>query len=138
VVLFKPSRSSFPKLENLEEGVIPVFPAEASFFINGKNGTKITRRQIPMTAAYAFTDYKSQGQTLEHVIVDLAKPARGALTPFNAYVALSRSCGRSSIRLLWEFENALFTTHPSRALEIEDVRLRWLADLTREAKSLTN
>ena len=135
VVFFKPSRSSFPKLANLEEGVLPVFPKESSFFINGKKtGTKITRRQVPMTAAYAFTDYKSQGQTLEHVIVDLAKPARGVLTSFNAYVALSRSRGRSSIRLLREFENALFTTHPSRALEIEDIRLRRLAELTRAKK----
>jgi hypothetical protein len=138
VVLFKPGKSSFPKLVNLEEGVIPVFPTEASFFIDGKNtGTKITRRQVAMTAAYAFTDYKSQGQTLEQVVVDLAKPARGALTPFNAYVALSRSRGRSSIRLLREFENALFTTHPSRALEIEDIRLRLLAELT-QAKGPTN
>ncbi|KAH9008705.1 hypothetical protein EDB84DRAFT_1281004, partial [Lactarius hengduanensis] len=46
------------------------------------------------TTAYTFTDYKSQGQTLECVIVDIAKPPSGSLTAFNAYIALSRSRGR--------------------------------------------
>jgi len=43
-----------------------------------------------ITATYAFTDYKSQGQTIEYVIVDLGKPASGELNGFNAYMALSR------------------------------------------------
>jgi len=34
----------------------------------------VTRKQFPITAAYAFTDYRSQGQTLPYVIVDIAKP----------------------------------------------------------------
>ncbi|KAF8479933.1 hypothetical protein JB92DRAFT_2572964, partial [Gautieria morchelliformis] len=32
-------------------------------------------------------------QTLPSVIVDIATPPTGGLTPFNAYVALSRSSG---------------------------------------------
>ncbi|KAH9943738.1 hypothetical protein B0H21DRAFT_695357, partial [Amylocystis lapponica] len=52
-------------------------------------------------AAYAFTDYRSQGQTISFVIVDIASPPSGSdLTLFNVYVALSRSSGRHSIRLL--------------------------------------
>jgi hypothetical protein len=30
-----------------------------------------------MTAGYAFTDYKSQGQTIEYVIIDIGKPPTG-------------------------------------------------------------
>ena len=73
-----------------------------------------------ITAGYAFTDYKSQGQTIECVIVDLGKSPWGALTAFNAYVALSRSCGHSTIRLLWDFKDKLFTMHPFEELRDED------------------
>ncbi|KAF8195698.1 hypothetical protein K438DRAFT_1586944 [Mycena galopus ATCC 62051] len=41
--------------------------------------------------AYAFTDYRSQGQTIGHVLVDIASPPSGKLSLFNLYVALSRS-----------------------------------------------
>ena len=44
-----------------------------------------------MTAAYAFTDYRSQGQTIPYVIVDIGSPPTGTLSLFNLYVALSRS-----------------------------------------------
>ncbi|KAI5984161.1 hypothetical protein EDD15DRAFT_2174792 [Pisolithus albus] len=44
-----------------------------------------------MTPAYAFTDYRSQGQTLPCVVVDIATPPSGGLNLFNVYVALSRS-----------------------------------------------
>ncbi|KAI5984330.1 hypothetical protein EDD15DRAFT_2115244, partial [Pisolithus albus] len=44
-----------------------------------------------ITAAYAFTDYRSQGQTLDSVIVDIATPPSGGLNLFNLYVALSRN-----------------------------------------------
>ncbi|KAJ6621872.1 hypothetical protein B0H10DRAFT_1670315, partial [Mycena sp. CBHHK59/15] len=43
-----------------------------------------------LTGAYAFTDYRSQGQTLPHVFVDIATPPSGGLSLFNLYVALSR------------------------------------------------
>ncbi|KAJ3874322.1 hypothetical protein F5051DRAFT_336020 [Lentinula edodes] len=44
-----------------------------------------------MTAAYAFTDYRAQGQTIRSVLVDIGKPPTGTLSLFNLYVALSRS-----------------------------------------------
>jgi hypothetical protein len=76
-----------------------------------------------MTPAYAFMDYKAQGQTMECVITDIAKPPTGSLSPFNAYVTLSCSCGRHTIRLLQDFEERLFTTHPSEELQKEDAQL---------------
>jgi hypothetical protein len=64
------------------------------------------------------------------VIVDLAKPPSGNLTAFNAYVALSRSRGRSTIRLLRPFDEKLFTIHPSEELRKEDQRLAVLEENT--------
>ncbi|KAH7105378.1 hypothetical protein BKA62DRAFT_387079 [Auriculariales sp. MPI-PUGE-AT-0066] len=44
------------------------------------------------------------------VIVDLGKPASGKLSPFNAYVALSRGKGRHAIRILRLPDYDLLTT----------------------------
>ncbi|KAF8268658.1 hypothetical protein EI94DRAFT_1577094, partial [Lactarius quietus] len=90
----------------------------------------VDRSQLALTAAYAFTNYKAQGQTMECVLVDLGKPPTSALTGFNAYVALSRSRGRDTIRLLREFNEKLFTVHPSEDLRKEDTRLSTLEMLT--------
>ncbi|KAF8433224.1 hypothetical protein L210DRAFT_880780, partial [Boletus edulis BED1] len=75
--------------------------------------------------AYAFTDYRPQ-QTIKNVIVDIGTPPSGELTPFNAYVALSRSRGRDTIRLLRPFDERLFTSHPNEHLRTEDERLNRL------------
>ncbi|KAG5220806.1 ATP-dependent DNA helicase [Salix suchowensis] len=51
----------------------------------------VKRRQFALTPAYTFTDYKAQGQTIEHVIVDLDKSIKNSLDPFHACVSLSHS-----------------------------------------------
>ncbi|KIM58154.1 hypothetical protein SCLCIDRAFT_128914, partial [Scleroderma citrinum Foug A] len=82
--------------------------------------------QFPVTAAYAFTDYRSQGQTIPYVIVDIATPPTGGLNLFNLYVALSRSSGKSMIRLLQDFNPKLFQASHSPELLTEDDRLEEL------------
>ena len=69
-----------------------------------------------MTAGYAFRDYKSQGQTIEYVIINIGKPPTGILSPFSIYVALSQSRGRNTIHLLRDFDVNLFQNHPSEVL----------------------
>ncbi len=76
-----------------------------------------------MTACYAFTDYRSQGQTIPFVIVDIASPPTGTLTLFNLYVALSRSSGRDTIRLLRGFDWHVFKKPHDIELLREDERL---------------
>jgi hypothetical protein len=90
-VLVRLDRTKVPLLQGLEENVIPVIPVTKTFIIS-KDGIKKTvhRTQLPLSLAYAFTDYRSQGQTLDPVIVDIGPPPHGHLTPFNVYVALSR------------------------------------------------
>lgn len=52
-----------------------------------------------MTAANAFTNYHSQSQTLEAVIVDIRTPPNAELSLPHVYVALSRRRGRNTIHL---------------------------------------
>lgn len=75
---------------DLDEDIVPILPErvnfEASFEVNGKIEThNITRYQLPLLPAYSYTDFKSQGRTLEYAIVDITT-ARGQ----GVYVMLSR------------------------------------------------
>ncbi|OSC97675.1 hypothetical protein PYCCODRAFT_1376529 [Trametes coccinea BRFM310] len=80
----------------------------------------VRRKQFPITGAYAFTDYRSQGQTIPYVIVDLQTPRGGRLTLFNLYVALSRSRGQ------------IFKQTHDMDLLREDDRLEHLNRVTKE------
>lgn len=131
-VLIKLARTRASCLDGLEHAVIPVEALTSTMEIEvpGSDGNKhrrtVRRRQLPITPAYAFTDYQSQGQTITHVIVDIAPPPSGALSLFNVYVALSRSSGRDTIRLLRDFDYRVFKkTHDPHLLQ-EDERLESL------------
>jgi hypothetical protein len=97
----------------------------------------VVERQFPLVLGYAFTDYRSQGQTIPKVIVDIRKPKRGPpLSPFNLYVALSRGTGRDNIRILADppdkIENTFKGRHEDMLLD-EDDRLELLDRHTKEA-----
>ena len=77
-------------------------------------------------AAYAFTDYRSQGQTIPYVVVDIATPPTGGLSLFNLYVVLLRSSGKETIQLLRDFNAKVFQASHSVQLLAEDDRLREL------------
>ena len=66
------------------------------------------------------------------VIVDILKPPSGALSPFSVYVALSRSRGRKTIRILRDFDHSLFMHHPSEDLRVDMERLHRVERMTRE------
>lgn len=126
-VLFAPCCNCGTQLTDLPKGTVPIFPSKKKFKLGGKSGCTVERMQIALTPAYAFTDWKSQGQTIENVIIDLAKTPSAALTRFNAYVAMSRSRGKTTIRLLHDFDSKLFTVHPNELLCQEDERLTSMA-----------
>jgi hypothetical protein len=95
-------------IDGLEESVVPVDPLtsrteiEVSSTASSKLRRTVVRRQFPIT------------------------PASGLLTLFNVYVALSRSAGRSTIRLLRDFDEQIFLKAFSMDLTQEDERLQWL------------
>lgn len=83
-VLVKMERTRAKQLPGLEEGVIPLEPAVQKMVINvpqaqGRPSVTRTvkRQQFAMTLAYAFTDYRAQGQKIPAVIVDVATPPTG-------------------------------------------------------------
>ncbi|PSS37626.1 hypothetical protein PHLCEN_2v553 [Hermanssonia centrifuga] len=131
-LLVKMTRTRASRLEGLEEGVVPVEPKQTTMRIVFKKGPlkgksrTIRRRQFPVTPAYAFTDYRAQGQTIPFVVVDIASPPYGKLSLFNLYVALSRSSGRETIRLLRDFDDRLFCQRQDTELYVEDERLERL------------
>ena len=145
MILFEPdggSQISSAFVDDREQGAIkiptgqvPITPFMVNFVIIKQDGSKITvvRRQYALTGGYAFTDIKSQGQTIEVVIIDLRNTPSGKISPFSVYVALSRSRGRKTIRLLTDFDENLLKTHPNQDLAIEMERLGLLG-----AKTLRN
>jgi len=139
-ILVKMGRTQATQLAGLDEYVILVEPRTQTFRVkceqeDSKVVTKTVKwRQFPMTVAYAFTDYRSQGQTIPCVLIDIATPPTGGLNLFNLYVMLSRSSGRSTIRLLCDFDEKLFqASHsPELILIAEDDRLEALNTTTKK------
>lgn len=125
LLLFRPDRTTIQQLPGLSAGIIPIQLAECSIQLIDVSGAKATihRRQLSITGGYAFTDYKSQGQTLVPVIVDIAKPPTGNLNQFNVYVAISRGQSREHMHILRKFDPYLFTRPPPIDLVIFDEKL---------------
>ena len=115
-------------------GQVSITPLTVNFVIILPDGRKLTvvRRQYAMTGGYAFTDIKSQGQMIEVVTIDLRNTPSGKISPFSAYVALSHSRGKDTIRLLSDFDETLFKRHPNVDLAIEMERLGLLATKTQQ------
>ena len=119
------------------ESVVPVAPIRRNIRISRKGttntsiSTTVHEVQLLVTAAYACTGYRAQGQTLDAVIVDLATPPIGGLNLFSLYVALSRSRGRKGIRILRDFDEKWCKTNHKEHLLAEDDRLRELDTMTK-------
>jgi len=131
-VLVKMDKTKVPPLQGLPENVVPLTPLERRFtVIDGQQKKTVTRKQLPLTPSYAFTNYHSQGQTIDAAIVDISTPPTGRISSFNLYVALSRCRSRNSIRVLRDFDEKLVTRHPCEFLRLEDARLERLDEETK-------
>ena len=125
-VLVKLDRTRASCLPGLDDRVVPIEPRATSMKFTVEEAGQINQRlglhhQYPFTAGYALTDYRAQGQNLRHILLDIARPPQGSLSLFNLYVALSRSSGRSTIRLLRDFDvDVLRQTHNTFLLAEDD------------------
>ncbi|KAJ3511695.1 hypothetical protein NLJ89_g3948 [Agrocybe chaxingu] len=126
-ILVKLSRTRASKLEGLDDAVIPVEPITTTYRIKMKvRGKEITRtirrRQFPMTAAYSFTDYRAQGQTLRYVIIDISPPPTGKLTLFNFPELFMQS---HDVELLLE---------DARLEELNKATMNWYEEVVRQTR----
>lgn len=69
--LVRLDNTRMPALQGLPQGVVPRRRGSRSLSVGGKTKT-VHRTQHPITLAYAFTDIRSQGQTIPRVVLDLA------------------------------------------------------------------
>ena len=74
-----------PTWDGIEPSWVPVIPSTATW--ESKSGKELSRTQLPLTLAWAVTIHKSQGTTLEKVVVELGPTD---FTPGLAFVAISR------------------------------------------------
>ncbi|KAJ3978543.1 hypothetical protein F5890DRAFT_1398600, partial [Lentinula detonsa] len=117
------------KLDSLDENVIPIQPRTQTtrVSVQQKKGPLASRtikhKQFPLTPAYAFTDYRAQGQTIAVVIIDIASPPTGSLNLFNICMALLRSSGRENIWFLRDFNPDILLQGHSAELLAEDDKL---------------
>ncbi|KDN37962.1 hypothetical protein RSAG8_09813, partial [Rhizoctonia solani AG-8 WAC10335] len=125
-VLVRLYQTKASRIEGLGPGVVPIFPMTRKY--------DITRKQ----AAYAFNDYWSHGQTIKKVIVDIARPPSGVLVARannqkgdRRHRTSTVGSGRRTIRLLRDFDDALFQQPPSQRLVAEDRRFLALHHATK-------
>ncbi|KAJ3566046.1 hypothetical protein NP233_g7249 [Leucocoprinus birnbaumii] len=117
LVWVKPDNHCSHVFDASRPGQVPLMPNIQRFSISvgGQVSVSGKRLQLPLSLAYAFTDYKSQGQTLDAVLVDLAAPPDkgNGLTSLSAYVALSRVKDSRLLRILREFNESFLGRYPA-------------------------
>lgn len=104
--------------------IVPIFPETLSFKCNmvknGRETTKsISRKQVPLLPAYVYTDYKSQGRSLEKAIIDIAS----AHSIQGVYVMLSRVKTLSGLAILRPFPQHKICQRLSQEMRNEFERL---------------
>ena len=131
-ILVRMNRTKACQLSGLPSNVIPIAPISMRMDVQMGNGKSkaVRHTQFPVTGAYAFTDYRSQGQTISRAIIDIAPPPTGSLNLFNLYVALSRCPDRQHIRLLRGFKEETLLKKHEESLVREDERLERMEEAT--------
>ena len=113
---------------DLDSDIVPILPERVSFdfrFMSsvGIEKRTISRFQLPLVPAYSYTDYKSQGRSLDRAIVDLAS----ARTLQGVYVMLSRVKKLGGLAILRWFPSTKVYQRPSEELREELKRVDFLS-----------
>ena len=93
-----------PSFDECPAGMVPVLPTSSSKKYRPTSHSlelAFTRAQLPLIPAYAFIDYKAQGQTIKKAIIDIAS----SQSLQGAYVMLSRIGRLEDMAVLRHFES---------------------------------
>lgn len=117
---------------DLQRDMVPIFPHRTKFQVHYKTSAgarqrTITRYQLPVVPAYAYTDYKSQGRSLKAAVVDLYS----ARTIQGVYVMLSRVTTIQGLAILCPFSPMKIYKRISQELRHELDRIDFLDESTR-------
>ncbi|OBZ77024.1 ATP-dependent DNA helicase pfh1 [Grifola frondosa] len=121
----------FPLVEfRTSQGVEIVLLGRDEFRVEDNEGKLIARRvQVPLVLAWAMSIHKSQGQTIQHVKVDLSAVFEKVLLTYlfelgQSYVALSRAASLDGLQVLG-FDSRKVKAHPKV--------IQWSTSLERSA-----
>ena len=117
-----------------EDDIVPIFPETSTFpwlrrTTSGIEHCSVSRTQLPLLPAYAYTDYKAQGRSLSAAIVD----PKSASSLQGVYVMLSRLKTMNGLALLRPFPEKKITQRISQELRNELRRLDTLNEATLDA-----
>ena len=142
-ILLQKMSIKYSPFMDLAPGLIPVFTeeslitfkAQSTAFTCKKLSYTTLRRQVPLCAAFAMTNYKAQGSTMASAILDLKRilppPAVNKHQRYcSTYVMLSRLQSSDGVHLLRKIDFDALSLQPDPQLFIEQHRLQRLADLT--------
>jgi hypothetical protein len=130
-ILFRQLRSRKESFDTLDDDIVPILPIERSVPIKAYS---VRRRQVPLCAAFAITDYKAQGQTFTDGILDLKNDSRTKSWDSHRRfcsinVQLSRFTRLRGLNLLRKIQLSDITCQPHSGLTLEMSRLH---DLEKE------
>ena len=98
-------------LSVLQPNIIPIFPtfspvpSKSTSIPNSTKTNSIQRFQLPLSPAFAITDYKSQELPFNNAVLDMGRPTRESNQKcfHSVYVMLSRLKSWSGLQILRPF-----------------------------------
>ncbi len=113
----------------LPANVIPILPEKTNFkySVPDQKGYNVSRSQLPLLPAYAYTVNKIQGQSLQHALIDL-KSTHGTQA---LYVMISRAVSLQNLAVTRWFPSTNVNRCLSQAYRNEFDRLQNLDEETR-------
>ena len=117
----------------------PIMPTKQSIAIpkeygptsSTRNKSTFERIQIPLTCAFAMSDFRVQGNGLKKAIFDLKKPPSGRLLAANIYVMLSRVSNWEDLAILRPFEDSVLSGHADEELTAYE---QYLSDMNQQTE----